>query len=36
MVGGLWSIVRCGPMVMGRGSDGRGFDFGLWVMVQWS
>ena len=29
-------VVGCGSMVMGRGSNGRGFDFGLWVVVQWS
>ena len=28
----LWAVVGCGPMVMDRGSDDCGFDFGLWVV----
>ena len=32
----LWAVVGCGPMVMDRGSNDYGFDFGLWVLVRWS
>ena len=32
----LWAIVGCGLMVMDRESNNYSFDFGLWVVVQWS